>query len=116
MQESFKESVNFLTVYISEAHAADEWKLESNEELGVCYMQPKTLGARRKVAQTFVQDYLVDSALYVDSMDNSAMKAYAAHPERLYVVQDNKVAFRGGIGPFQYSEDTLVTWLHQHLD
>mmetsp|Transcript_302 Transcript_302/g.433 ORF Transcript_302/g.433 Transcript_302/m.433 type:complete len:117 (-) Transcript_302:134-484(-) len=115
MNEKFKEAVNFLTIYISEAHASNEWKIDSNDELGICYMQPKSLGARMKVANQFVSDFKVESPLYIDSMDNNAMNAYAAHPERLYVVDNDKIVYRGGIGPFQYSEEALVRWLEEYL-
>lgn len=36
----------------------------------------------------------------VDDMNNTAQKAYAGWPDRLYVVgKDGKVAFKGDLGP-----------------
>ena len=37
---------------------------------------------------------------YVDEMDDAVMSAYAAWPERLYLIgEDGRVAYRGGQGP-----------------
>jgi hypothetical protein len=37
---------------------------------------------------------------YVDEMDDGVMTAYAAWPERLYLVdQDGRVRYAGGLGP-----------------
>lgn len=33
----------FLSVYIDEAHPADGWALQCNDEDGVCFMRPETL-------------------------------------------------------------------------
>jgi hypothetical protein len=36
----------------------------------------------------------------VDEMDDAVAQAYAALPERLYVIdRDGKVAYKGGLGP-----------------
>ena len=44
-------------------------------------------------AARILQDNMVgqDNTILVDTMYNHASKAYAAQPERLYVVQDGKV-------------------------
>ena len=40
---------------------------------------------------------------YVDEMDDAVMIAYAAWPERLYLVgQDRRVVYAGGLGPFGF--------------
>ena len=37
-------------------------------------------------------------------MKNTANRAYAAHPDRLYIVgSDGKVAYHGGRGPFNFN-------------
>ena len=38
----------------------------------------------------------------VDPMFNPLTTAYAALPERLFIVQDGIVAYEGGVGPFDY--------------
>ena len=53
--------------------------------------------------------------LVVDAMDNAGEEAFAAWPERLYVIgADGKVAYKGGMGPFGFTADELEAWLKQH--
>ena len=52
----------------------------------------------------------------VDSMDNAFDKAYAAWPERLFVVGvDGKIAYAGGQGPFEFKTEELRQWLDKNL-
>ena len=44
----------------------------------------------------------------VDEMDDGTMKAYAAWPDRLYLVDtDGKVVFAGGKGPWGFKPSKL---------
>ena len=51
--------------------------------------------------------------MLVDGMRNDAEKAYAAHPERLYVIDRDTgaVAFKGEMGPFGYLPQALREFL-----
>ena len=49
--------------------------------------------------------------ILVDLMDNKAGAAYAAMPERLYVVLDGKIVYEGDQGPFGYNLDELELFL-----
>ena len=44
-------------------------------------------------------------------MDNKAGTAYAAMPERLYVVLDGKIVYEGDLGPFGYNLDEVEQYL-----
>lgn len=35
------------------------------------------------------------------------MKAYSAKPERLYIIKDGKITFKGGPGPYSYALEEL---------
>ena len=108
--------LDFLTVYIKEAHPEDEWQLGANEKKGVCYLQPTNLQQRTAIANDFVERYSYAMPLVVDSMENTVEEAYAAWPERLYVVDENgRVAYKGGVGPFGFKPDELDSWLGQRL-
>lgn len=53
----------------------------------------------------------------VDDMNDSAERAYAAWPERLYVVgTDGRIAYAGRMGPFGFDPDELGAWLRANLD
>jgi len=47
----------------------------------------------------------------VDPMDDRANIAYAALPERLYVVQDGQIIYQGGLGPFDYNISEVEAFL-----
>ena len=49
--------------------------------------------------------------ILVDLMDNKAGTAYAAMPERLYVVLDGKIVYEGDLGPFGYKLDEVEDYL-----
>ena len=49
--------------------------------------------------------------ILVDLMDNKAGAAYAAMPERLYVVLEGKIVYEGLQGPFGYRMDEVELYL-----
>jgi len=104
--------VDFLTVYVREAHPTDEWQMKSNLKDDVCYAQPKTLEQRVAIAKDFTARFKFPLPFGIDEMGNSADSAYAAWPERLYVVDETgHVAYRGGMGPFNYKPTEIRDWL-----
>ena len=46
MHRQYGEHVQFLTLYIKEAHPLDEWQMDSNVKEDVCYPQPTSLADR----------------------------------------------------------------------
>lgn len=112
LQAKYKDHAQFVTVYVMEAHTQDEWQMDSNEEQGICYMQPKTLDERVAIANDFVKHSTYEIPLYVDGIENRADDLYAAWPERLYVIDETgKVAYKGETGPFGYKPDEVESWL-----
>jgi hypothetical protein len=104
--------VDFLTVYVREAHATDEWQMKSNVKDDVCYAQPKTLEQRVAIAKDFTGRFKFPLPFGIDDMSNAADNAYAAWPERLYVIDETgHVAYRGGMGPFNYKPAEVRDWL-----
>mmetsp|Transcript_33721 Transcript_33721/g.78954 ORF Transcript_33721/g.78954 Transcript_33721/m.78954 type:complete len:97 (-) Transcript_33721:133-423(-) len=90
---------------------------EDNEDQGVCFLQPRTLPARLAIAKKLQEDFLPqDANLVVDDMDNAIDTAYEARPERIYVIEDNHVVFRTGVGPYCYSTAKLARFLTSRLD
>ena len=51
--------------------------------------------------------------LVVDLMDNKASTAYAAMPERLYVILDGKIVYEGLQGPFDYRLNEVEEYLEK---
>jgi type I thyroxine 5'-deiodinase len=112
MHERYGDRVNFLTVYIKEAHALDEWQMDANEKENVCYSQPKTLKDRVAIANDFARRFDYRVPLVVDDMDNKANALYAGWPERFYIVDENGVIlYKGKPGPFGYHPEEVEAWL-----
>jgi Iodothyronine deiodinase len=110
--DDYKDHADFLTVYVREAHPTDEWQMKSNVKDEVCYAQPKTLEQRVAIANDFTKRYKFNLPFGIDDMSNAANDAYAAWPERLYVIDESgHIAYRGGMGPFNYNPSEVREWL-----
>jgi Iodothyronine deiodinase len=110
--EDYKDHADFLTVYVREAHPTDEWQMKSNVKDDVCYAQPKTLEQRVLIANDFTKRFKFPLPFGIDDMSNAANDAYAAWPERIYIIDESgHIAYRGGIGPFNYKPQEAREWL-----
>ena len=99
-------------MYVREAHPTDEWQMKTNVKDDVCYAQPKTLEQRVAIAKDFTARFKFPLPFGIDEMGNAADSAYAAWPERLYVIDETgHVAYRGGMGPFNYKPAEIRDWL-----
>lgn len=102
--DEFKELVkdyssvaDFLVVYIAEAHSSDGWAFSNNYDIN----QHKSLEDRLSAARILVQKDPLCPVVVDEMSDCTAMK-YGALPERLYVLLDGKVVYKGGMGPWGY--------------
>ena len=78
----------------------------------VCYTQPKTLEQRVAIANDFTKRFKYPLPFGIDDMNNRVNDAFAAWPERLYIVDETgKIAYKGGNGPFKYDPKEVRTWL-----
>lgn len=106
MWEAYHEVADFLAVYISEAHATNEWPLGRR----VCIAQHETIEERMEAAQSYRRDMGAKVPMVVDTMDNSFNSLYNAWPERLYIINN---------GIFEYVADLYIDqripWLYQVL-
>ena len=98
LYERYRDEVEFLLVYIREAHPADGWSVEVNPKLRYV-KQPETSVERFQVASTCVSELEIAFPCLIDDMDDATMEAYNALPDRLYLVgKDGRIAFRGRHG------------------
>ncbi len=99
-------------MYVREAHPTDEWQMKSNVKDDVCYAQPKTLEQRVAIANDFTKRFKFPLPFGIDDMSNAANDAYAAWPERIYIIDESgRIAYRGGMGPFNYKPEEAREWL-----
>ena len=87
-------------------------KSNAKDKDDVCYVQPKNLNDRVAIANDFTKRFNYPVPFGVDDMNNSANDAYAAWPERLYILDEQgRIAYRGGNGPFNYDPKEVRAWL-----
>jgi len=86
--------------------------MKSNVDQGVCYPQPRTLTQRLAIASDFTQRFKFPLPMGVDAMGDIADHLYAGWPERIYIVDESgKLAYCGGMGPFNYHPEEARAWL-----
>ena len=110
MVERFADVADFVTVYTSEAHAADDWPYPIMQ---YPVTHHRTLSERFTAAR-HLYDRGMPCRLLVDDLDDNASATYASLPERLYVIVDGNVALQGGQGPFMYRIEYVEKWLEAY--
>ncbi len=86
-----------------------------NEEAGVVYAQPTREEERVEVASACLLDLQLEMPLVLDGMSNEVDTAYAALPERLYLVDaEGRIAYRGEPGPFGFHPDEWEKEIEKH--
>ena len=128
LYKKYSSAVEFIVVYVKEAHASDGWWLGRsrtqrlvNDLTGQLartdVKEPVTLKQRRKVAAS-CQANLFDGVvpLYVDTMNDAVSARYAGKPTRIYFIgKDGRVLYNPGIGPFGFSPERLERVIDKHL-
>jgi Iodothyronine deiodinase len=100
--------VDFLVVYIREAHPEEGWILPENRRSGLAVNEPRTDEERWAVASTCAANLRMRMPMVVDGIDNAVASAYGGWPDRLYLVgRDGRIVFQGGEGPFGFKPEEL---------
>lgn len=89
MHSKFSTHVDFVGIYIVEAHAIDEWPV--GDPLSIT--QPKSSAERCGIAREFCRDYRLQFPLLVDPIDNPFSTTYSAWPVRFYIVQRGTILY-----------------------
>ena len=117
--EKYSSDIEFMLIYIREAHPNDKWWLGETKFMRVVArifnnyasydtLEPETIAERRKVAFRCGDKLLKDMPVFVDNMDNKVGQQYVGWPTRVYFVDDNgRVVFESGPGPFGQNHDVL---------
>lgn len=93
-----------LNIYIEEAHSKDEWYLPESVDKPIINAH-KNLNDRIIAAKKFVDEKKFHLNVVVDGYDDNmtVTDIYAAWPERIYIIIDGVIVYKGGIGPFGYN-------------
>jgi len=88
LAEKYRHRVDFAAVYITEAHASDEWPIGPNFSTN---KQPRALQERLAIATKMVDRLTISVPVYVDCMSNEFEACYAAWPLRMFIISKGKV-------------------------
>jgi predicted nucleic acid-binding protein len=103
-------------VYIKEIHPTDGWQVQENEQDGVLFRQHQSMDERIEVGEACMIKMALEMPALVDEMDDAVAKAYAALPERLYLIgRDGTVAYKGGMGPMFFRPAEWEQAIDQYL-
>jgi hypothetical protein len=104
----YGDRVEFVAVYVREAHPTDGWRSRSNDAAGITIKQPNTAAERLGVAQRCCDALKVSMTMVLDEMDDRVGHAYSGMPDRLYLIdRQGRVAYKGGRGPFGFKPGEL---------
>lgn len=100
-------------MYIREAHPDSVLlTLKDGKEALLKIEQTKTLKERTETAKLCTATLKLSMPTLIDREDNKVNQAYAAWPDRLYVVGvDGKIAYKGGPGPAGFRVGDVENWL-----
>jgi len=98
MAEELQSRVFFLTIYVKEAHAADQWKIGNVTSIN----QHKTTEERMKAAKLMINCMQWKIPTIVDTIDNEFEELFSVWPERFVLLQnDGKVLHVSTCEPHQ---------------
>ena len=114
--ETYREQVNFLVVYIREAHPEEGWVITSNREEDIVVNDPTTSAERLEVAASCAINLQINMPVIVDDIDDGIASAYGALPDRLYLVAtDGSIAHQGEPGPWGFDPAALRQAIAENL-
>jgi len=114
LRTKFAGLVDFVTVYIAEAHPAERKDFSGNYDIDTHANMEERIEAARTLKKV-AGDVLTGCPILVDRMDDSANIAFAAFPERLYVLKNGNIVFQGGTGPNNYDINEVELFLSKNL-
>ena len=116
LYHQYGDQVEFLVVYIREAHPDDGWISEGNQAPDIHVYDPTTEEERAEVAQACAMALDIEMTVLVDPIDDTVASAYGALPDRLYLVgRDGRVAYQGEKGPKGFLPENLEVAIRQEL-
>lgn len=109
MIQRYEQQIRFLFVYVTEAHPTDGWNTPSNKAENIMYRQPQSLSERAAIADSWRAAFELQKPIVLDWPDNRINEEYSGSPERLYVLDSERVVrFKSEQGP--YDDGHLEDW------
>ena len=106
--EEYRDQVDFVVVYIREAHPEEGWVVTPNRDEGIVINDPTSNDERVEVAAACAINLQIRMPVVVDEVDDQIASAYGALPDRLYLIDtDGLVAYQGEPGPWGFDPSQL---------
>ncbi len=116
MWEKYSGRVEFLVVYIREAHPEDGWVVTMNRDEGIAFDDPTSDAERSEAAASCAIGLKIRMPVVVDAIDDRIASAYGALPDRLYLIgKGGAIAYQGDRGPFGFQPAELETAIEEEL-
>jgi hypothetical protein len=114
LREQYGEKVDFLVVYIREAHPEDGWVVNLNREEDIVFLDPTNDSERLEATTSCTIRLKIRMPVVVDEIDDKIASAYGALPDRLYLIGNGgKVAYQGEQGPWGFDPSKLEEALEE---
>ncbi|CAF3082516.1 unnamed protein product [Rotaria sp. Silwood2] len=109
--------IDFIIIYIEEAHASDQWKFDNPKYSFIKNHQniKDRLDAIKILVDLIKITKHNNISIYSDTIDNHTNHLFRAWPERLYVLHDQKILYQGQPGPLGYSIPSLDYFLRKSI-
>jgi len=107
--EQHADRVEFVVVYVREAHPEDGWVVSMNREQNIRFQDPTSNKERHELAATCALRLQIRIPVLVDDIDDNIASAYGALPDRLYLVgRGGKIVYQGAPGPWGFNPEELA--------
>jgi len=117
MAEKYKGQVEFLLVYIREAHPTDGWDSPANHRDNILITKATNYGEKEGYASACVRNLGIKFTTVVDKMDAEVESIYMGWPDRMYVVGRNgRIAWKGEPGPPGFKAPLLQAAIEAELN
>ena len=113
---TYKNDVEFLAIYIHEAHPSDGWQTPQNLYDAVVYKTPVDDDERAEIANACQIALDLEMPMLVDGIDNAVEEAYISEPIRMFMIdRDGVITFNGAQGPAGFNPDDWEAAIQQQL-
>ena len=114
--EPYKNDVEFLLIYIHEAHPSDGWQTPQNLYDAVIYQAPTDDDERSEIASACQIDLDLKMPMLVDSINNAVEESYVSEPIRMYMINcEGILTFNGAPGPAGFNPDDWEASIQEQL-
>lgn len=114
MRKRYGASVNFLLVYIREAHSTDKWQSTRNARDGIAIAPAANMAEKEEHAAMCSRKLHLDFPAVVDGMDGAVETAYSAWPSRALIVgTDGRVLYNSRLTELDFHPNEMESLLRQ---